>query len=99
MRIGHLLDPRTGRPASEIGSATVLATEATAADCRSTGLFVLGEAEGVALMSRWSREQRAEAVLLLIEAQGLRALVSPGLAGRARALVPELRIQTIGGFS
>jgi len=99
VRIGHLLDPRTGRPAREIGSATVLATEATAADCRSTGLYVLGEAEGVALMSRWSRERRAEAVLLLIEAQGLRALVSPGFAGRVRALVPELRIQTIGGFS
>lgn len=99
VRIGHLLDPRTGRPATGIGSATVLAAEATAADCRSTGLFVLGEAEGAALMSRWSRELRSEAVLLLVEAQGLRALVSPGLVGRTRALVPELRIQTIGGFS
>lgn len=101
VRIGHLLDPRTGRPADEIGSATVMVTAAgaTFADCRSTGLYVLGEAGGVDLMAAWSRDGQAEAILLLVEEPGLRALVSPGLAGRARALVPEVRIQTIGGSS
>ena len=97
VQVGHLLDPRTGRPAPDIGSATVLSAQATLADCRSTGLFVLGEAEGVALMSRWSRERQGEAVLLLVEPNGLRALVSPGLAAKARALTPNLRIEAIAG--
>ncbi len=99
VRIGHLLDPRTGRPAPDIGSATVFSARATAADCRSTGLFVLGPTPGAALMSRWSREGKGEAVLLLVEPEGLRALVTPGLAAGARALTPELRIETVGGLS
>ncbi len=99
VRVGHLLDPRTGRPARDIGSATVLAGGATAADCRSTGLYVLGETEGAALAARWSRERQGEAVLLLVEREGLRALITPGLAARARALVPDLRIETISGLS
>ena len=97
--IGHLLDPRSGRPAPDIGSATVFSAQATAADCRSTGLFVLGAQAGAPLMSRWSRERQGEAVLLLVEPEGLRALVTPGLAARARALTPELRIERIAGLS
>lgn len=98
-RVGHLLDPRSGRPAPDFGSATILATQATAADCRSTGLFVLGPERGAALAARWSREHQGEAVLLVVEPDGLRALVTAGLAERARALAPELRIETIAGFS
>jgi thiamine biosynthesis lipoprotein len=97
--IGHLLDPRSGRPAPDFGSATVFAAQAAAADCRSTGLFVLGPERGAALAARWSRESLGESVLLLVEPHGLRALVTPGLAARARALSPDLRIETIVGFS
>jgi len=43
-RLGHLLDPRSGRPAEAgVISATVIAPEAADADALSTALYVLGE--------------------------------------------------------
>ena len=44
--VGHILDPRTGRPAPNWGSVTVVADDALAADCLATALFVMGPAEG-----------------------------------------------------
>ena len=41
-RLGHILDPRTGRPAEGVISATVIAPEAADADALSTALYVLG---------------------------------------------------------
>ena len=41
-RIGHLLDPRTGEPASDFGSVTVVAKDGLTADVLSTAFFVLG---------------------------------------------------------
>lgn len=43
-RLGHLLDPRTGRPAEGVISATVLAPTAAEADSLATALYVLGPA-------------------------------------------------------
>lgn len=40
--VGHLLNPRTGQPASTILSATTIADTAIEADALSTGFFVLG---------------------------------------------------------
>ncbi|HYM82507.1 MAG TPA: FAD:protein FMN transferase [Candidatus Limnocylindria bacterium] len=39
---GHIMDPRTGRPAAGLISVTVIAPSAMAADAWDTGLFVLG---------------------------------------------------------
>ncbi len=41
-RIGHVIDPRTGRPASEALSITIQTQNATAADAYSTACFVQG---------------------------------------------------------
>ena len=41
-RYGHVIDPRTGWPAGDCHSLTVLANEAALADAMATGLFVLG---------------------------------------------------------
>ena len=41
-KLGHLLDPRTGWPASGISSASVIAVTAAEADAMSTAAFVLG---------------------------------------------------------
>lgn len=41
-RYSHILDPRTGRPAEGVLSATVLAPTAAEADAVSTALFVMG---------------------------------------------------------
>ncbi|MFM1903075.1 MAG: hypothetical protein RLZZ440_975, partial [Planctomycetota bacterium] len=43
-RLGHLLDPRSGRPAEGVISATVLAPTAAEADALATAAYVLGEA-------------------------------------------------------
>jgi thiamine biosynthesis lipoprotein len=41
-RLGHLLDPRSGRPAEGIASATALAPNAAEADALATAFFILG---------------------------------------------------------
>jgi thiamine biosynthesis lipoprotein len=46
-RYHHLIDPRTGYPASGCQSVTVLAGDATAADMISTAVFVMGPWKGL----------------------------------------------------
>ncbi len=41
-RYGHILDPRTGRPADQVASASALAPTAAEADALSTAFYVLG---------------------------------------------------------
>lgn len=48
----HLLDARTGQPACSLVSATVVAPHAMLADALATAAFVLGPAEGIALLER-----------------------------------------------
>jgi thiamine biosynthesis lipoprotein len=43
-RYGHVLDPRTGRPAEGVRSASVVASEAAVADALSTAFLVAGPA-------------------------------------------------------
>jgi thiamine biosynthesis lipoprotein len=50
-KLGHLLDPRTGWPASGTASASVVAPTAAEADAMSTACFVLG-AEGADRLTR-----------------------------------------------
>ncbi len=89
-RVGHLLDPRTGEPASDPGSVTVWAPTAFLADCLSTGLFVLGAEAALAFP-----ERHPEVGVLLLEpvTGGLRARVAGALAGRVRAVAPEVHIE------
>lgn len=66
-RIGHVLDPRTGRPVPAWGSVTVVAGDALVADVLSTALFVMGPEEGM----RWARGLGgAVGVLFLVETAG-----------------------------
>ena len=48
-KLGHILDPRSGRPAAGVLSATVVADTAADADALATALYVLGEAGLAAL--------------------------------------------------
>lgn len=50
-RYSHILDPRTGRPADGVASATVIAVDAASADAVATALCVLGPAQGVAMVN------------------------------------------------
>ncbi len=47
-RLPHVLDPRSGHPAEQCASATVIASTGARADALSTALFVLGPEEGAA---------------------------------------------------
>ncbi|MBQ9873280.1 MAG: FAD:protein FMN transferase [Thermoguttaceae bacterium] len=67
-RYSHVIDPRTGYPATGVLSATVLAPDATEADALSTAFFALGP-EKTALFC----ERRPDiAALLVLEATGER---------------------------
>jgi thiamine biosynthesis lipoprotein len=81
-RIGHLLDPRTGGPAEDFGSVTVVAPSALVADILSTAFFVLGPEKGMTLSARLRGEGVTHDCLFFIECkegQSLRAIVSPGM--------------------
>ena len=82
-RIGHLLDPRTGRPAPDFGSATVVAPTGFVADVLSTAFFVLGPEKGLELSRRLRREGFDNEVLfLIVKNGGVEKLASPGLKFR-----------------
>lgn len=49
-RYHHILDPKTGRPATGCQSVTVMAPRATEADAYATAAFVLGPEKGIAFL-------------------------------------------------
>lgn len=71
-RVGHILDPRTGRPAPFRGSVTVRHRSGLAADVLSTALYVMGPEEGV----RWAERRDVAAMFLIPEAAGIRAVTT-----------------------
>jgi FAD:protein FMN transferase len=80
-RIGHLLDPRTGEPAPDFGSVTVVAPTGLVADVLSTALFVLGPEKGLALSDELRRAGTENEVLfLVVRGERLEAATSPGMA-------------------
>jgi FAD:protein FMN transferase len=85
-RLGHILDPRTGRPAEGVISATVLAEQAAEADALATALYVLGE-DGLERIAPPGGP--TSAVLVLPgEPGGLRVVVA-NLEAAAIAVQPE----------
>ncbi len=78
-RYHHIIDPRTGRPATGCMSATVVAPESIMADALATSLCVLRPEDGLALIERL---ERVEAILVAMDG---RVLVSSGLSGGERA--------------
>ena len=82
-RIGHLLDPRTGRPAPDFGSVTVVAPSGLAADILSTAYFVLGPEKGLDLSEKLRCQGQPNEVLFLVVSDGgWKVVASPGLQSR-----------------
>jgi thiamine biosynthesis lipoprotein len=80
VRYHHILDPDTGEPARRCRSVTIIAKQSTLADGLSTGIFVLGSEEGMALI------ERLPDVEGVIVAASNEVLVSSGLRGRLELL-------------
>jgi thiamine biosynthesis lipoprotein len=89
-KLGHILDPRTGEPAPDFGSLTVWTADPLRADCLSTGLYVLGPERALAWVAA---HPGVEVLVLQPRRERLRALASPGLKGRIKALDPEVEIE------
>jgi len=92
-RAGHLIDPRSGLPAADFGSVTVWAADGLTADALSTGLFVLGPEEGLALAEE---TPGIEAAFIVYTGKDRAVLLSSGLRERTRPLVPiDLPFQVV----
>jgi thiamine biosynthesis lipoprotein len=89
-RRGHLLDPRRGEPAPDFGSLSVWAADPLAADCLSTGLYVLG-ADGALAWA--ARHRGVEALALETRGGRLVARATEGLARRVRWRAPGLEME------
>ncbi len=77
---GHILDPRTGRPAdTDIIAASVISDSAAEADALSTAFFVAGSQGSAAMLQRTSR---IEAILLVEGDEGPMLIASGSLRNR-----------------
>jgi thiamine biosynthesis lipoprotein len=80
VRYHHLLDPATGAPARGCRSVTIVSSDPTIADGLSTGVFILGAVQGMALV------ERLPDVEAVIVTDANEVLVSSGLRGKFRQL-------------
>jgi thiamine biosynthesis lipoprotein len=86
-RLGHVLDPRSGRPAPDFGSLTVWTADPLRADCLSTGLYVLGPEAAL----EWAARHPGVEVLVLRPRQGrIEALASAGLERKLEVLADDV---------
>jgi thiamine biosynthesis lipoprotein len=72
-RYHHILDPKTGAPASGCISVTILAENALSADAYATAVFVLGPVKGLALINKISG---IEGMILVKEKSSIRSIMS-----------------------
>jgi thiamine biosynthesis lipoprotein len=82
VRYHHIIDTRTGRPARGSRSVTIVADRSTTADALSTGVFVMGPTEGMALI------ERLPDVEGVIVSDRNEVLISSGLKSRLTILSP-----------
>ena len=82
VRYHHLLDPATGKPARGCRSVTIVADDPQVADGLSTGVFILGPTEGMALIERLPD---VEGIIVTARNE---VLVSTGLKDKLTMIAP-----------
>ena len=87
-RYDHIIDPRTGYPANQTESVTVISSSATRADAAATALFIAGP-------SQWPTIAKAMHIkyVLLIDAHG-HGEATPAMLKRLKQINPSLKIQS-----
>jgi thiamine biosynthesis lipoprotein len=80
VRVGHILDPRSGRPAPYAGSVVVWHERGLVADILSTAMFVMGPDEGL----RWARARGHAVAYLMASRSGLQIAATPQFTTRLR---------------
>lgn len=99
VRVGHILDPRTGHPVPWWGSVTVVSADPLVADILSTALYVMGPRDGLA----WAAGLSDVGALFLVETDGVLTTLHnqamerwlhapPASAGANQPSSPERRI-------
>ena len=87
VRYHHILDPDTGQPARGCRSVTLVAKNAMLADALSTGVFIMGPTDGMALV------ERLPDIEGVIVSSSNDVLVSAGLRNKLRLLRPPTNVQ------
>jgi thiamine biosynthesis lipoprotein len=82
VRYHHIIDPDRGEPARGCRSVTIVAERAVLADALSTGVFVLGPTDGMALV------EKLPGVEAVIVSAANDVLISSGLRGKVTILAP-----------
>ncbi|MCP3915574.1 MAG: FAD:protein FMN transferase [bacterium] len=95
VRLGHLLDPATGRFAEDFGSTTVFTMGALRADALSTALYVMGPERALA----WASEHDGVEVLVALApvgaTEGVRLLASAGWRERIDVLRADVHLEFV----
>jgi thiamine biosynthesis lipoprotein len=92
-RYGHLLHPRTGRPADAPLSATVIATSTMQADGLATAAMIRG-GEALAFIRQSAKVEGIVVRPLLRRTGELLVQITPGLRGRVERLHPSAVIES-----
>jgi thiamine biosynthesis lipoprotein len=79
-RVGHILDPRTGRPTPFEGSVVVWHERALVADILSTALYVMGPEAGLP----WAASRGFAAAYLIPEGASVRVTATPDFTIRLK---------------
>ncbi len=85
-RYGHILDPRTGRPAEGVHSVVVMAPTAAEADALSTAFYVMGPEAALS----YCRQHPSIAAILFAAADGKWQLHHCGLGDESAELLAAL---------
>lgn len=85
-RYHHIIDPRTGYPASQSQSVTVITESATRADAASTALFIAGPKDWPAIAAAMNIKY-----VLFVDAEG-NAEATPEMLKRMQEINPALKL-------
>jgi len=88
-RYHHILDPRTGYPARNATSVTVVHSNATLADAAATALFIAGKDNWLAIAKSMGIEQA-----MLVDRDG-HIYITPALHKRVKFEKPDLKITVV----